>query len=208
MIVLLLDVRQGLTPVDRDIARLLRRSGRHVIVAANKADSPSERHFAHEMLELGFDEPNLISAQHGIGVGDLLDRVLEALPPAEEEAPADAKRRPARHHGPAERRQVVAAQRAARRRARARQPDARYDARPGRHRADLRRRAGGARSTRPASARKSSSRDRLERYSLLRGINAMERADVVLLVIDASSRRRSRRTSTSRATRWRRGRGS
>src|SRR6266699_4030807 len=84
VIVLLLDVRQGLTPLDRDIALLLRRSGRRVIVAANKADSPSERHLAHELLELGFDEPNLVSAQHGIGVGDLLDRVVEQLPPAEE----------------------------------------------------------------------------------------------------------------------------
>jgi GTPase len=81
VIVLLLDVRQGLTPVDRDIARLLRRSGRQVVVAANKADSPSERHFAHEILELGFDAPHLVSAQHGIGIGEFLDRVLELLPP-------------------------------------------------------------------------------------------------------------------------------
>jgi len=86
VILLMLDVRQGLTAVDRDIARLLRRSGRRVIVAANKADSPSERHFAHELLELGFDEPNLLSAQHGLGVGELLDNVVDALPPADEEA--------------------------------------------------------------------------------------------------------------------------
>ena len=80
VIVLLLDVRQGLTPVDREIATLLRRSGRRVVIAANKADSPSERGFAHEMLELGFDSPHLVSAQHGIGIGDFLDRVLELLP--------------------------------------------------------------------------------------------------------------------------------
>src|SRR4029077_20702685 len=91
VIVLLLDVRQGLTPIDRDIARLLRRSDRRVLVAANKADSPSERHFAHEILELGFDEPSLLSAQHGIGIGDFLDRVLAALPPAESEPAADEK---------------------------------------------------------------------------------------------------------------------
>jgi GTP-binding protein len=91
VIVLLLDVREGLTPIDRDIASLLRRSGRQVMVAANKADSPSERHFAHEILELGFDSPYLLSAQHGIGVGDFLDRVLELLPPADEAAPGDSK---------------------------------------------------------------------------------------------------------------------
>src|SRR6266516_4286397 len=90
-IVLLLDVRQGLTPIDRDIGQMLRRSRRRVIVAANKADSPNERHLAHEVLELGFDEPALISAQHGLGVGELLDRVLEALPPPEEYAGADGK---------------------------------------------------------------------------------------------------------------------
>src|SRR5712692_6545159 len=83
VIVLLLDVRQGLTPIDRDIAQMLRRSRARVIVVANKADSPTERHFAHEILELGFDEPSLVSAQHGIGVDDFLDRVLEALPPPE-----------------------------------------------------------------------------------------------------------------------------
>src|SRR5256885_16345684 len=84
VIVLLFDVRQGLTPIDRDIAQMLRKSRALVIVAANKADSPAERHFAHELLELGFDEPSLVSAQHGIGVGDLLDRVVGELPPAEE----------------------------------------------------------------------------------------------------------------------------
>src|SRR5712691_6726896 len=89
VIVLLLDVRQGLTPLDREIADLLRRSRRRVLVAANKADSPSERHFAHEILELGFDEPALVSAQHGIGVGDFLDRILAQLPPAEQEAASD-----------------------------------------------------------------------------------------------------------------------
>ncbi|HYL08046.1 MAG TPA: GTPase, partial [Candidatus Udaeobacter sp.] len=79
-IVLLLDVRQGLTPIDRDIVHLLRRSRRQVILAANKADSPNDRHFAHEVLELGFGDAFLISAQHGLGVGDLLDRIVEALP--------------------------------------------------------------------------------------------------------------------------------
>ena len=80
VIVLLLDVRQGLTAIDSDIGAMLRKSRRRVIVAANKADSPTERHFAHELLELGFVEPSLISAQHGLGVGDLLDRFLDALP--------------------------------------------------------------------------------------------------------------------------------
>src|SRR5712691_4507107 len=91
VIVLLLDVREGLTPIDRDIAGMLRRSHRRVLVAANKADSPNERHFAHEITELGFEEPGLISAQHGLGIGDFLDRVVEALPDAEEQPEGDTK---------------------------------------------------------------------------------------------------------------------
>src|SRR5258707_3851984 len=88
VILLLLDVREGLTAIDPEILRLLRRSGRRVLVAADQDDSPNDRHFAHEILELGFDEPNLISAQHGLGIGDFLDRVIEQLPePSEEPAP-------------------------------------------------------------------------------------------------------------------------
>src|SRR6202035_2281156 len=49
VIVLLLDVREGLTPIDREIAQLLRRSRQRLVVAPNKADSHTERHFAHEI---------------------------------------------------------------------------------------------------------------------------------------------------------------
>jgi GTP-binding protein len=186
VIVLLLDVRQGLTPLDRDIAGLLRRSGRHVIVAANKADTPSERHFAHELLELGFDEPNLVSAQHGIGVGDLLDRVVDQLPPAEEKpADEDAPDRLAIMGRPNVGKSSL------------------LNALLGDERAVVSPTPGTTRDPVDTELtfdgvpvvlidtagirKKSSSRDRLERYSLLRGINAMERADTVLLVIDASS---------------------
>ncbi len=186
VIVLLLDVRQGLTPLDRDIAGLLRRSGRHVIVAANKADTPSERHFAHELLELGFDEPNLVSAQHGIGVGDLLDRVVDQLPPAEEKpADQDAPDRLAIMGRPNVGKSSL------------------LNALLGDERALVSPTPGTTRDPVDTELtfdgvpvvlidtagirKKSSSRDRLERYSLLRGINAMERADTVLLVIDASS---------------------
>src|SRR5437660_12632175 len=59
VIILLVDVRQGLTPIDRDIAQLLRKSRRAVIVAGNKADSPSQQHLAPEVLELRFGELSL-----------------------------------------------------------------------------------------------------------------------------------------------------
>src|ERR1700693_3054782 len=186
VIVLLLDVRQGLTPVDRDIARLLRRSGRKVLVAANKADSPSERHFAHEILELGFDSPYLLSAQHGIGVGDFLDRVLELLPPAEEEAPGDSK---------ADRLAIMGRPNVGK--------SSLLNALLGDERALVSPVPGTTRDPIDTELvydgipvvlidtagirRKSSNRDQIERYSLMRGIHAMQRADTVLLVIDASS---------------------
>src|SRR5665213_1021218 len=186
VIVLLLDIRQGLTPIDRDIARLLRRSGRKVVVAANKADSPSERHFAHEMLELGFDSPYLLSAQHGLGVGDFLDRVLELLPPVDDEAAGDAK---------ADRLAIMGRPNVGK--------SSLLNALLGDERALVSAVPGTTRDPVDTELifdnipvvlvdtagirRKSSHRDRLERYSLMRGINAMERADVVLLVLDASS---------------------
>jgi GTP-binding protein len=186
VIVLLLDVRQGLTPVDREIAQLLRRSRRSVIVAANKADSPSERHFAHEILELGFEEPSLLSAQHGLGVGDFLDHVLEALPPPEVESPAAQK---------ADRLAIMGRPNVGK--------SSLLNALLGDERALVSPVPGTTRDPIDTELifdgipvvlidtagirRKSSNRDQIERYSLMRGIHAMERADAVLLVIDASA---------------------
>jgi GTP-binding protein len=186
VIVLVLDVRQGLTPIDRDIAQMLRRSRRQVIVAANKADTPTERHFAHEILELGFDEPSLISAQHGLAVGDLLDRVLDALPPPEDEPQGEDK---------ADRLAIIGRPNVGK--------SSLLNALLGDERALVSATPGTTRDPTDTELiydgvpvvlidtagirRKSSSRDRLERYSLLRGIHAMERADAVLLVIEASA---------------------
>ena len=186
VIVMLLDVRQGLTPVDREIAQLLRRSRRSVIVAANKADSPSEPHFAHEILELGFEEPSLLSAQHGLGVGDFLDRVLEALPPPAVESPAEEK---------ADRLAIMGRPNVGK--------SSLLNALLGDERALVSPVPGTTRDPIDTELifegipvvlidtagirRKSSNRDQIERYSLMRGIHAMERADAVLLVIDASA---------------------
>ena len=186
VILLMLDVRQGLTAVDRDIARLLRRSGRRVLVAANKADSSDNRHFAHELLELGFDEPSLVSAQHGLGIGELLDRVIEALPPATgDSSPQDGADRLAIMGRPNVGKSSLL-------NALLGDERALVSAVPGTTRdpVDTELDFEGVPVVLVDTAgirRKSSSRDRLERYSLLRGIAAMERADAALLVIDAST---------------------
>src|SRR5215467_267150 len=85
VIVFLLDAREGVTPIDRDIAEMLRRSGRPVVVAANKVDDPRQTYLRHEVLELGFADPVVMSGHHGIGVDDLLNAVVARLPLPDEE---------------------------------------------------------------------------------------------------------------------------
>lgn len=86
VIVLICDIRAGMTADDRDIANLLLRSGKPVIPCVNKVDSvgmpPPE---FYEFYELGFNEdPIPLSALHGTGSGDLLDRVVSYFPPEDE----------------------------------------------------------------------------------------------------------------------------
>jgi GTP-binding protein len=84
--VLVVDALAGVTPADEDVAALLRRSEKPVVLAANKADSPQRRLEAPEFWSLGLGEPFPVSAIHGAGTGDLLDAVVAHLPPAGEDA--------------------------------------------------------------------------------------------------------------------------
>ncbi len=86
VIVFMVDVNVGLTAADRDIATMLKKSGKPVIPVVNKVDSIGELPMEYyEFYELGFDEdPIPISSLHGTGSGDLLDRVLEICPADEE----------------------------------------------------------------------------------------------------------------------------
>ena len=81
VVLLVLDLGEGLTAVDHDIAELLRRSRRPVVVVANKADGRGREALASEFYELGLGDPWAVSALHGTGSGDLLDAVVERLPP-------------------------------------------------------------------------------------------------------------------------------
>ena len=85
--VLVVDARAGLMPDDSSIAAALRRQGKKVLVAANKVEGKDDG--LAEFARLGFDRMVPISAEHGQGVGDLLDAALEGLPrvePVEDEA--------------------------------------------------------------------------------------------------------------------------
>jgi GTP-binding protein len=79
-IILVVDAVVGATAGDEAAARILRRSGKPVFLAANKVDSDKGEADAAALWSLGIGEPHAISAIHGRGVGDLLDAVVEALP--------------------------------------------------------------------------------------------------------------------------------
>jgi len=90
VIVMLVDVLDGPTPADEDVADVLRRADKPVIVAANKADNEKRSQDAYEFYALGLGEVLPISALHGIGMGELLDQIVAALPVVEEEKEPDA----------------------------------------------------------------------------------------------------------------------
>ncbi|MBV9334053.1 MAG: ribosome biogenesis GTPase Der [Candidatus Eremiobacteraeota bacterium] len=86
-IVMVVDAQTGRHPLDDDVAGILRRKGRPIVLVANKSESPDAAAAIHaEFGALGFGEPVAVSAIHGEGTGDLLDRIVELLPPPEPEA--------------------------------------------------------------------------------------------------------------------------
>ena len=93
VILLLVDGRAGVHPLDEKLADVLRKAAKPVLVVANKMDNLPNDMSHHDFWSLGIGEPIPVSAISGKGSGDLLDKVLEALPEAEEDdAPDDAIR--------------------------------------------------------------------------------------------------------------------
>ncbi|HEX4033354.1 MAG TPA: ribosome biogenesis GTPase Der [Solirubrobacteraceae bacterium] len=87
---LVVDARAGARPGEHEIADLLRRGSTPVLVAANKIDSAADIPLASEFHSLGLGEPVAVSAAQGLGTGDLLDRLVELLPPPGEESDEDS----------------------------------------------------------------------------------------------------------------------
>ncbi len=94
LVLFVVDAQSGVTPGDEEVAELLRRSDRPVLLIANKIDDPTRTDQIHEFHRLGLGEPLPISGLHGHGTGDLLDTILERLPGASKrpEIPEDAIR--------------------------------------------------------------------------------------------------------------------
>ncbi|MGA3036939.1 MAG: ribosome biogenesis GTPase Der [Vulcanimicrobiaceae bacterium] len=92
VILFVVDAAEGLNPLDEDVVAIMRRTRRPVVLVANKAESNTARDAVHaEFTRLGLGPPIAVSAIHGEGTGDLLDTIIERLPPQTEavETPVD-----------------------------------------------------------------------------------------------------------------------
>mgnify|MGYP000791960589 CR=1 FL=1 len=81
VILFLTDIKQGVTAADREIAIMLKRSGKPIVLVCNKADNfQKDREEAYEFYNLGMGDPYPISATNAIGIGDVLDKIYESFP--------------------------------------------------------------------------------------------------------------------------------
>lgn len=184
VIILITDLRTGVTAADQDVASMLLRSGKPLVLAVNKCDKPGDPPAEfYEFYNLGLGEPYGISALHGYGVGELLDAAYEYFPPADEEEEDADRIRVALIGKPnvgkssllnrilGQERVIVSNVAGTTRDA----IDSYFENEFGKYRfidtAGMR--------------RKSKVDDAIEKYSNLRSIAAIERADVCLILIDA-----------------------
>ena len=86
VVLFIVDVVTGATEDDAEVAELLRRSGKSVLLVVNKVDDTGREHQMWELLSLGLGDPYPVSALHGRGTGDLLDKIVELLPQVDAEA--------------------------------------------------------------------------------------------------------------------------
>lgn len=185
VILMLVDGSVGVTTADRDVANMLRMTDKPVVLVANKADNPSREFGVYEFYELGLDEPVPISAYHNLNIEDLMAKVVALFPhaPGFEEPEADLKlaiigrtnvgKSMLVNYITGQERSIVSDIPGTTR-------DALdtllvYEERQSLLLIDT------------AGIRRSGSIERgIERYSVLRAIRAIDRADVVVLLMDAS----------------------
>lgn len=185
VIIFLTDVRQGLVDSDSKVADMLRRSGKPVILVVNKVDS-FEKYMpdVYEFYNLGIGDPIPISASSRLGIGDMLDEVTKHFPEREEEEAEDERPRIAIVGKPNVGKSSI------------------INKLLGKNRVIVSDIAGTTRDAIDTAIkyngkeyvfidtaglrRKSKIKEELERYSIIRTVTAVERADVVLMVIDAT----------------------
>ncbi|MDQ0244256.1 GTP-binding protein [Bacillus fengqiuensis] len=85
VIIFLVNGREGVTSADEEVAKILYRSKKPIVLAVNKIDNPEMRDMIYDFYALGFGEPIPISGSHGLGIGDLLDAAAEHFPKQEDD---------------------------------------------------------------------------------------------------------------------------
>ncbi len=184
VVLFLVDGRQGLTALDQDVANILRASNKPLILVVNKIDHPGLEADAAEFYRLGLPDLISISAANGLGIGDLLDMIVERLPAADSPLYADDLIRAAVIGKPnVGKSSLVNALLGQERVIVSDVPGTTRDA------VDTPLTVGEDNFVLIDTAglrRKSRVEEEIERYSGLRSIKAIERCDVVLMVIDAT----------------------
>jgi GTP-binding protein len=185
-VIFVVDVRAGVTPIDTEVAELLRQARVPVLLAANKAESSRDPGYTHELYELGVGEPIEISAIQGSGVGDLLDTLVEALPTREaevDEAGSDTISISILGRPNVGKSSLLNAMLGDERSLVASVPGTTRDPVDTEFEVDGRH----VRLVDTAGIRrKGVTKGGVEHYSVLRGLRALERSDVAVLVVDAS----------------------
>jgi len=85
LIVFMVDAKSGVTNADEEVAQILFRSGKPVVVAVNKVDNLQRMDDIYEFYSLGFGDPIALSGSHGIGIGDLLEACVDRLPAGDDQ---------------------------------------------------------------------------------------------------------------------------
>lgn len=89
VIIFLVNGREGVTDADEQVARILYKTKKPIVLAVNKIDNPDMRDMIYDFYSLGFGDPYPISGSHGLGLGDLLDEVAKSFPDPGDEAIED-----------------------------------------------------------------------------------------------------------------------
>ncbi len=185
VIIFLADIKQGVTPADREIAEMLRKSKKPVVLVCNKADNyQKDKEEIYEFYNLGMGEPYPISASHALGIGDVLDAIYNHFPEKTADEENEDRIKVAVIGKPnvgksslinkilGENRNIVSNIAGTTRDA----IDSEFENEKGKYifidTAGIR--------------RKSKVNEKIEKYSVMRSLLAVERADVCLLMIDAN----------------------